>query len=66
MDSKWYKRSYRKWCSSKERHGIAQLSADIWKMREISKKTEKGRCPLHLDKEDVKYTLLSYQKPWNG
>jgi hypothetical protein len=35
------------------------MLADTWKMREIRKKIKKGRWPLHLDKEDVKHTLLS-------
>jgi len=59
MNCKWCKTSYTEWCPSKDRHGIARMLADTWKLREIRKKIKKGRCPLHLDKEDVKHTLPS-------
>jgi hypothetical protein len=42
----------------KARMRIIWLKAGIWKLREIRRGFEKGRCPLCLGEEDAKHILL--------
>jgi hypothetical protein len=42
----------------KERSVIAWLLVGIWQLKGVRQNTDKGRCPLRLGEEDVKFVLL--------
>jgi hypothetical protein len=42
----------------KRRSRIAWLIAGIWQLKGVRRNADKGRCPLCLEKEDVKHILL--------
>jgi hypothetical protein len=49
----------------KERIGIIWLKTGIWKLKEIRRGFERGRCPLCLGKKDAKHKLLKCKmKKW--
>jgi len=52
--------SYIECCTKQERNGTAWLFAGMRRLRKIRKKTEKGKCTLFLDKENIQRTLLSF------
>jgi len=40
--------------AQKERNEIIWLKAGMWKLRGFRRRFERGRCPLWVEKEDVK------------
>ena len=42
----------------RERSGIAWLIAGTWQLEGVRRNADKGRCPLCLEREDVKHILL--------
>jgi hypothetical protein len=53
----WGKKLYVECWSRKERSGIAWLIAGIWQLKGVRRNTDKGRCPLCFEKEDVEHIL---------
>jgi hypothetical protein len=56
MNFIWGKRSY-----IEERSGIACLVAGVWKLRQIRKKMDKGRCLLCLGADSAKYVVEMFR-----
>jgi hypothetical protein len=42
------------------------LLAGVWQLKGVRHNTENGRCPLCLEEEDVKHTLLGYRATRTG
>jgi len=40
------------WCSRKETNGTALLLSAAWKMKEMRRNTDQGRCPICFGDED--------------
>jgi hypothetical protein len=58
LNFSWGKKLYTKYCSRKERSGIAWLIAGIWQLKGARGNGDKGRCTLYLEEEGVKHILL--------
>jgi hypothetical protein len=58
LNFSWGKKLYTECCSRKERSGIAWLIAGIWQLKGVRRNADKGRCPLCLEREDLKHILL--------
>jgi hypothetical protein len=53
------KESYIDECTRKERMGIIWLKAGIWKLREIRRGFDRGRCPMCLVEDSASHMLLN-------
>jgi hypothetical protein len=62
----WGKEDHTVRCARNERNGLAWFETGIWKLREMGRGSEKGRCPQCWKEEDVIHILLkcSETKSW--
>jgi hypothetical protein len=54
----WAREEYVTCCSRKDRSGMAQFKAGIWKLRGTRKGLENVRCPLSNEEEDAVHILF--------
>ena len=57
LNFSWGKKLYIE-CYSRKDSGIAWLIAGTWQLKGVRRNADKGKCPLCLEKEDVKRILL--------
>jgi hypothetical protein len=58
---KWAREEYTVCCTRNERSGSAWFKTGIWKLRNMRKGSEKGRCPL-CRQEDAILTILKFSE----
>jgi hypothetical protein len=66
MKQEWAREEYIVCFTRNERSGLAWYKTGIWKMRGMKNRSEKGRCPLCSEDEEVIHILLkcSEMRKW--